>query len=134
MVLRIPFWKMIYSQIFHQILHFPSGKKCLLKNNIFSVKISTFFESNVISVKLAQILWYPLGKIPPSIWYSILGFKRLEIKITQIQFLDWNAGLDWWVVCNFYLRIHVGVDDNWGSCVENTRDTPNSCIKASFFH
>jgi hypothetical protein len=42
---------MIYSQIFHQILYFPSQFYFLFEN----FKIS---ENNIISVELAQVLQY----------------------------------------------------------------------------
>jgi hypothetical protein len=49
---------MICSQIFHQILSYPScegGKKKKIKSENFNNS-----ENNVISVKLAQVLQYPL--------------------------------------------------------------------------
>jgi len=47
----IPFWQMTHSQLFHQILYFPS--EFFLKTFIENVNIS---ETNVVSVQQAQVL------------------------------------------------------------------------------
>lgn len=55
LILRITFQQMIHSQIFHQILYFPSKKKILKKIFVESFNIS---ENALISVELAQVLQY----------------------------------------------------------------------------
>jgi hypothetical protein len=53
-ILRIPFQQMKNSQMFYQILYFPSENMFL--KNIFKIKKIKISENNIISVKLAQVL------------------------------------------------------------------------------
>jgi hypothetical protein len=48
---------MTYSQIFHQILYFPSEKKRFFNKKIVFENL-TFVKYDIISVKLAQVLQY----------------------------------------------------------------------------
>jgi hypothetical protein len=72
---------MIYSQIFHQIVYFPSEDFLF-----FSLRFSTllFSENNVISVKLAQVLY----GISSTSFFKSGNFLNLDL-VFSINFIQW---------------------------------------------
>jgi len=64
---EIPLQQTIYSQIFHQFLYFPLGKKKEKKEKKKIINILgehfNISENNIISVKLTQVLWVVINSI-----------------------------------------------------------------------